>query len=569
VKSGEYAHVEHDGYFHTWPLRRYQSRTVRKWNFQTSLSTTLRTYMHFRAFRSILPLLLTALIPSDTVFAEHYEVVFSTYLGGTGRQDTARAVAMDADGNSYLAGGTSSADFPTTPGTYNRKYFGDGRSLGSHGPMDVFVTKFDPQGHLVWSTLLGGPNYDRAYTVRVDKLGFVYVGGRAGEGFPTTPGTVQPEFEGDDKLNGAYGKQDGFLTKLSPDGSRIIWSTYFGTPGKAIIRDFDLDNDGNIYLVMIEHEGTCRHVTRGAFQEQPAGGMDNIVAKITADGKEVVWCSFIGGTGRDLAPSIRVGQDRRPVVAGSTFSTDFPVTDRCFQRQLRGQEDAFVAKFNADGSSLVFATLIGGSGEDGGAGKHGLALDRIGRACVTGHTFSSDFPVTPKAFQSRYGGGPSGDWRQRGDRFFAIVAADGSRLDAATLLGGGANDGGEGVEIDSEGRIYSSGATFSTDFIATTDAWQKSYAGAAKPHHQLWGGGDGTVTVLSAELSGVEFSTYMGGSGEDLFRAIAVSPKGEIVLAGSTTSTDFPTVNAYQPAAAGGLDEVIVVKLRRANPTKK
>lgn len=520
---------------------------------------------HLFARGPVIRMTFLLLFSSAACWAEGYEIVFSTYLGGSGKEDTARAVAVDAEGNTYVAGGTSSADFPTTPGAYSRAYSGGGQSVGARGPMDVFVTKLDPQGRIVWSTLLGGPNYDRAYTVRVDKQGFVYVGGRAGEGFPTTPGTVQPEFEGDSKPNGAYGQQDGFLTKLSPDGSRPVWSTYFGTPCKAIIRDFDLDDEGNVYLVMIELDGPCRHATRGAFQERPAGGMDSLVAKITADGQRVAWCSFLGGTGRDLAPSLRVGLDRQPVLAGSTFSTDFPVTDGCHQRELRGKEDAFVAKFRADGSGLVYATLFGGSDVDGAAGKHGLALDRLGRACVMGYTFSTDFPVTPHASQRQFAGGTTGDWRQRGDRFFAIVSADGSRLDAATFLGGSASDGGESVEVDAEGRIYSGATTYSTDFPVTPGAFQKKFAGAARPHGPFWGGGDGTVTVLSPDLSRAEFSTYLGGSGEDLFRACAVTASGEVVLVGSTTSTDWPTANAQQPTPAGGPDEVIVVKLRRAS----
>jgi hypothetical protein len=105
--------------------------------------------------------------------AQGYALSFSTYLGGTGGEDTARAITVDADGNILVAGGTRSPDFPTTPGAHNRTFDAGGRSVGSLGPMDVFVTKLDPAGRIVWSTLLGGPNYDRAYTVRVDRQGFV------------------------------------------------------------------------------------------------------------------------------------------------------------------------------------------------------------------------------------------------------------------------------------------------------------------------------------------------------------------------------------------------------------
>ncbi|MCX7887952.1 MAG: hypothetical protein N3B01_11960, partial [Verrucomicrobiae bacterium] len=142
---------------------------------------------------------------------------------------------------------------------------------------------------------------------------------------------------------------------------------------------------------------------------------------------------------------------------------------------------------------------------------------------------------------------------------------DGGKLFRAAcgvFLGGSASDGAEGVELDPQGRVCVGGMTYSADFPVTVGAFQKRFAGARNPHGPLWGGGDGTVTVFSPDLSQLLFSSYMGGSGEDLFRACAVTARGEIVLVGSTTSTDFPVLNAQQPAPAGGPDEVIVVKLR-------
>jgi hypothetical protein len=223
-----------------------------------------------------------------------------------------------------------------------------------------------------------------------------------------------------------------------------------------------------------------------------------------------------------------------------------------------------VAKVAADGSRLVYSTLLGGSEEDGATGKPGLALDAAGRAYVLGFTSSADFPTTPGAFQRRYRGAETGTWRETGDRFVAIVSADGSRLEAATLLGGGARDGGEGIEVDEAGRVYLGGMTYSEDFPVTAGALQSRYAGAASPHGPLWGGGDGTVVVFSPDLRRALFSTYMGGSGEDLFRACAITAGGELVLVGSTTSKDWPTENAMQASFAGGPDEVIVAKFRPA-----
>jgi hypothetical protein len=166
---------------------------------------------------------------------------FATYLGGSGGENF-RDVVVDANSNIYVTGGTSSSDFPTTPGAYDRTFATGGSDLGSAGPMDVFVSKFSPSGQLVWSTYLGGPNYDRAYAIEVDAQGHVYLAGRAGPGFPTSPGVLQPNFAGDSGPAGAYGKQDGFVAKLSPDGSQLLWATYFGEAGGGFIRDLDIDS---------------------------------------------------------------------------------------------------------------------------------------------------------------------------------------------------------------------------------------------------------------------------------------------------------------------------------------
>jgi len=499
--------------------------------------------------------------------AAELELEFSTYFGGKGGEDTARAVAVDAEGNIYMAGGTMSADFPTTPGAYDRAYGTGGQTVGSRGPMDACVTKFDRKGRIAWSTLLGGPNYDRVYTVRVDRDGFVYLAGRAGEGFPTTPGTVQPQFAGDGDRNGAYGKQDGFITKLTPDGSKVVWSTYFGGDGPAIIRDMDLDAQGNIYVVLIQVNERFGHATPGAFQERPQGDMDSVVAKISADARRVLWCSYIGGSGRDLAPSLRVDKAGRAVIAGSTFSTDFPTTERAFQRRSAGGQDALVARFSPDGSRLEYSTLLGGSDEDGAEGKHGLALDAKGRACVLGFTSSADFPTTDAAFQRKYHGGTTGDWRHTGDRFVAVLSEDGSRLVAATYLGGNARDGGEGIDVDPQGRVYLGGLTYSDDFPVTPEAVSAKYSGAERPHGPLWGGGDATVVVLSPDLRRLVYATYLGGRGEDMFRACALGPQGEVALVGTTTSRDWPTRNAIYPTVRGGPDDIIVAKFRPGKGT--
>jgi hypothetical protein len=488
-----------------------------------------------------------ALAPMSSLAHASYDIHFSTYFGGSGAED-ARAVAVDDAGYIYIAGGTTSTDYPTTPGAYQRTFRTGGTSVGSRGSMSAFVTKFDPDGSLVWSTFIGGPNYDRIYSIRVDSGGYVYVSGRAGQGFPTTSGVLQPTFAGDTSL-GAYGHQDGFVAKLSPDGSTLVWSTYFGDGSSAINRDMDIDSSGNVYVCSNNQSILSPHTTSGAYQTSYGGGVkDAFVAKIAADGSRVIWGTHFGGSGDEGCTSLRVDATGGVVIAGSTNSARTPTTAGAFDTTYGGNNDGYVARFSPDGASLVYATFLGGSQSDGVAGKHGLAVDAAGNAYAFGFTNSTDFPVTAGSLQSTNHGGFSGTWEQTGDRWIAKLSPDGRTLSSATFLGGNQRDGGEGIAVDGAGRILLGGFTYSSDFPVTTDAYQGA-KGATR---------DGTLIVVSSDLARLEYASFLGGSDLDGFRAAEVAPDGSLVVVGNAASTNFPTVSPYQGSTNGGGDAVIV-----------
>jgi len=185
-------------------------------------------------------MVLALLSVTSALAAGTYDLMFFTYFGGS-NWEHARDIAVDRRGNMYVVGGASSADFPTTPGAYTRTI----RTGGSQdfGPCDVFVTKFAPDGHLLWSTLIGGPHYDRGYGVEMDDQGFVYVAGRAGPGFPVK-NAFQPDFNGVD--NGSYGMQNAFVLKLAPDGSDLVWASYVDV--STLCRDIAIDPNGDVYV---------------------------------------------------------------------------------------------------------------------------------------------------------------------------------------------------------------------------------------------------------------------------------------------------------------------------------
>jgi beta-propeller repeat-containing protein len=462
------------------------------------------------------------------------ELIFSTYMGGS-RQDSIRDVAMDGEGYIYITGGTESPDFPTTPGAYDTTF---------NGWHDAFVMKLNPSGKLIWSTFIGGPNYDRAYAIEVDAEGFVYVAGRAGSGFPTTAGVVQPVFGGDTSPDPTYGPQDGFVTKLSPDGSQIIWSTYFGSDDHEIIRDMSLDAAGNVYLAVSGVARVHPHISQRAFQRTHKGGDDGVVAKLAADGTKVIYASYIGGSADDgAAPSIRVDASGHAYYLMGTKSSDAPVTTNAFQKNYRGNGDLFLAKVAIDGSSLVYGTYFGGSGIEASE-THGLSLDSFGNAYITASTTSRDLPVSASSFRRTFVGG-TGKWG--GDGFVAKLSTNGSTLLAGTYFGGSGNDGVEGSAVDSAGNVYIGGQTTSNNLPVTRNAFQVKKGGKQ----------DCYVAKLSTDLNQVLFATYLGGSDDDSCRSTALDGNGNVVIGGWTKSNNFPLLNAFQSAGSGDWDLIL------------
>jgi hypothetical protein len=468
---------------------------------------------------------------------------FASFLGAVG-DDSARDATFDRFGFLYVAGGTGSPGFPTTPGAYDRTF---------NGVHDAYVAKFAPDGTLVYSTLLGGASYDRAYAVEVDEQGVVTLAGRCGPGFPTTAGALQTVFGGDTVPNPAYGPQDGFVARISADGSTLLWSTYFGGDGPDSPRDMAIDAAGNAYLV----EGVDRpsaYVTAGAFDTVFDGPFEGLVAEISADGAQCVWASYFGGVGQDGGtPSIRAAANGTVWLLGHTQSPSFPATPGAYQTSPGGGIDLVLLKVQPGGGTLAWATYFGGVGTEF-TETHGLAVDADGVAVIAATTTSSDLPPVPATipppFQAGYGGtggpGAGAGTNYPGDGFVAKLSADGASLLAFTYLGGGSGEGIEGVGVDDAGHVLVGGATYSPDFPASPDAFQVQ-------KNLL---GDAFVARFAPDLSTLEFATFLGGSGDDFGRSLAVAPDGHAVCVGMTGSFDFPsTPGSYEPGYGGGLTD--------------
>jgi hypothetical protein len=475
-------------------------------------------------------------------------LAFSTYLGGTAN-DQGLGVAIDAAGNSYVTGATTSTDFPVTPGAYDTTF---------NGASDAYVAKYDPSGTLLWATYLGGSGDEAPTGIAVDGSGDVYVTGQTGDAsFPTTAGAFQTSI---------HSSQDGFVAKINATGTALVYSTFLGGSG-ADYGGFGMavDSSGDAYI-----GGSTRSsdfpTTPGAFRPSKPGfgGVNSAtVTELNPSGSALVFSTYLGGTSSTFNEGvygIAVDVSGSVYVTGVTSAADFPATPGAFETSLPGGgNQIFMAKFNSSGSALLYSTYLGSSGGtsavNGGVG--GLAIDGAGNAYITGDTNSSNFPTTPGAFQTAYGGGSS-------DAFVSELNAAGTALVFSTYLGGSGDDFappyGGGISMDAAGDVSVVGRTTSMNF-PTTNALQPAYGG---------GTSDAYVTRLSAGGAGLAYSTYLGGSGAEDYvitygGLIAVDPAGNAYVTGATSSTDFPTASASQSNNAGSVD-AFVAKITNGGP---
>jgi beta-propeller repeat-containing protein len=391
---------------------------------------------------------------------------------------------------------------------------------------------------LSYSTYLGSSGSDGGAGIAVDTGGNAYVTGSTSSiDFPITAGASQAS---------ASGTSDAFVTKLNPDGSALIYSTYLGGSGSDGAAGIVVDAAGAAYLT----GGTDSidfPTTAGAFQATFAGGGafggDAFVAKLDPTGSALVYSTYLGGSGSDGGAGIAVDAGGNAYVTGLTTSPNIPTTAGAFQRAFASTDafnaDAFVAKLDPRGCTLVYSTYLGGSSFDSGTA---IALDAAGNAYVTGSTQSSNFPTTAGSFQAASVSVNTFN----SDAFVTKLDPGGSALIYSTYLGGGSDDGGFGIAVDATGAAYVIGRTNSFDFPAT--------AGAVQPvsTNSLY---DAFVTKLVPAGSALAYSARLGGGANDVGSGIAVDADGNAYVIGATFSDNFPTTpGAFQPLHVGGWD---------------
>jgi hypothetical protein len=406
------------------------------------------------------------------------DLLYSTFLGGSGN-DWGNDIAVDGAGSAYVTGETRSSDFSTTAGAFDRSHNGSG---------DAFVVKMNAAGTgLAYATFLGGSSGERSYGIAVDGAGSAHVTGRTeSSNFPTTAEAFDRSHNGD---------RDAFVVKVNAGGTELVYATFLGGSGGDSSFGIVVDGAGSAHVTGRTYSSNFP-TTAEAFDRNHNGDRDAFVVKVSAGGTELVYATFLGGSGGDGGRGIVVDGAGSAYVTGYTKSFDFPTTAGAFDTSYNGGDDTFAVKVNAGGTGLAYATFLGGSGEDEG---DAIVVDGAGSAYVTGLTFSSDFPTTAGAFDTSYGGGDCPE-EPCHDAFVVKVNAGGTDLVYATFLGGSDEEEGRGIVVDGAGSAYVTGNTSSSDFPTTAGAFDTSYNG----------NGDAFVANLTFQVVGTV--TPSGGS---------------------------------------------------------
>ncbi|UCC93622.1 MAG: SBBP repeat-containing protein, partial [Thermoplasmata archaeon] len=313
-------------------------------------------------------------------------LTYSTYLGGN-MTDEITALVLDDTDNVCLAGNTLSKDLPVTAGAAFPNHTGFS--------FDAFVAKVKADGSAIDAlTYLGGDKWDVALTIDMDGNGTVYLGGETiSTDFPATNGSFQ-----DFLMNNLT--RDGFIAKLDTGLGSLVWATYIGGFAGDYVEFIHVDENGSVYAAGDTESGDFP-ITNGSFQELHEGAIDAFVLRMAANGSQLEYCTFVGGSEREYCEGFAVDDQGRALIVGSTVSSDFPTMAGVHQELRAGQFDAFLFRLAYDGTTVVYSTYLGGTTWDL---ANGVAMDGDGNAYLAGATDSANFPTTTGAYQEAHGG---------------------------------------------------------------------------------------------------------------------------------------------------------------------
>ena len=448
-------------------------------------------------------------------------LLYSSFLGGS-QVDIGTDVALDAAGNIYITGSTSSLNFPLANPAQPAKAAGS----------DAFVTKLNPSGTtLLYSTYFGNNGNDAGVGIAVDGGGNAYVTGSFG--VLTALSLWQSQV---------------LVAKFSPTGT-VVYAVAFGSSDDDVGYAIAIDPGGYAYVTGQTGAASDFPTTANAFQPAWNGAHDAFVSVISPDASTLVYSTYLGGGLVDEGRAIALDSAGDAYVTGGTTG-GFPTTPGAYQTGLRGFGDAFIVKLKpylSGAASVAWSTLLGGSDFDV---AHSIALDASGNSYVTGSTTSSlDFPTTAGAFQTIGGGGDCGTITQPKDcqdAFVTKLNSTGSGLIYSTMLGGVGHDFGNGIALDAARNAYVTGQAFAHNFPVHNAV--QSVKG---------GGTDAFVTKVNSTGAGLVYSTYLGGTADDGGSDLVLNGSGAVYVIGITASANFPLASPFQPTYGGNSDAFI------------
>jgi len=430
---------------------------------------------------------------SEQADSTGYTLGFSTYLSHTDRFAAGFDVFSDAEGNTYVSGNTRDKNFPATEGAYQTELKGEA---------DAFIAKFTPDGKLEFATLIGGSKREHHTTIIVDEEGYIYIaGGTHSSDFPVTPGSYDTTFNGEGvwagdvylaKLNptgtdiifstfiggkveetipsggikfdskgniiiagvtrsndfpltkgvidNENTKTHGFVSKLSREGDKLLFSTFFGNSIMEMISGLDVDDKDNIYVAggtfTADLPVTDNAVRKEIIMPNGRGKIDHFIAKISGTDTKISYLSYFAADGYAMS-HVKWTKPNRLILSGTTMEEDFPVTDNAISKKGKGEQDCYIAVFNSETMTLEYSTLFGGSESDYVMSANFLNKDTI---VIGGTTSSSDFPLTENALYSEF---PvcektfNSTFFARKKPFVSVIDIKNSKLLFSTYIGSG------------------------------------------------------------------------------------------------------------------------------------
>ncbi len=463
-------------------------------------------------------------------------ISYGALFGGSDNSTIALGMTTDAAGAILVSGTTCSLQYPVVAGSLQSQ---GGEVFGYDPCEDAFISKLDATGRsLLFSTFLGGTDRDAAARIAIDASGAVYVTGiTLSNDFPTTANAPQRVLNGAPNCrlarNTIFICADAFISKLSADGSSLLYSTLLGGSRFDFGVGLALDSAGAAY-VQGWSNSTDFPTTAGALQRVYGGGTcfagitpcyDAFVAKLAPDGGALSYSTYLGGNDQEYASGIVVDTGGNAYLTGNTVSQNFPTTAGTVRsaHTAGSQPDGYVVKLNPGGSALVWSTLLGGSAIDA---PYDLALDPSNGVTVVGTTDSADFPATAGAYRTTAPGGPAGPCDLEdleliicGDAFVSRLNADATALVFSSYLGGSGLDAAYGVARDAAGDYWVGGETRSPNFPTTADSINSPNAAPG-----------GFVAQLAADGATLRFSTQLRS---DTVVALRTGATGEVYGAGT------------------------------------